>query len=112
MNNYLGRNIRYLRDQLGITQTELGRHLGKAKTTIAGYEQGVRMPTVDVLRQIAAYFRINPDRLVNEDLSIKSHTEVELQADWIKEELVRMNMSDKEFNMIESYIEFLKSQRK
>ena len=39
MNNNFGRNFRFLRKKLGLTQTELGEKLGKAKTTIASYEQ-------------------------------------------------------------------------
>lgn len=112
MNNYFGRNIRYLRKQLGLTQTELGEKLGKAKTTIASYEQDARNPKMNDLREIAIFFKINPDRLINEDLSAKTYADVELQADWIREELVKMEMTDKEFDLLENYIQFLKSQRR
>ena len=112
MINYFGRNIKYLRKQLGLTQTELGEKLGKAKTTIAGYELETRHPKVADLREIAIFFKVNPDRLMNEDLSMKSFKDVELQADWIREELVKMEMTDKEFDLLENYIQFLKSQRK
>ena len=112
MNNYFGRNIRYLRKQLGLTQTELGEQLGKAKTTIASYEQDARNPKMNDLREIAIFFKINPDRLINEDLSAKTYADVELQADWIREELIKMEMTDKEFDLLENYIQFLKSQRR
>ena len=111
MNNFFGRNIRFLRKQLGLTQTELGEKLGKAKTTIASYEQDARCPKMDDLREIAIFFKISPDRLINEDLTRKSFKDVELQADWIREELIKMEMTDKEFDLLENYIQFLKSQR-
>jgi transcriptional regulator with XRE-family HTH domain len=40
----VGKRIAQARRSLGWTQAELGARIGKAKTTIASYEQGVRLP--------------------------------------------------------------------
>lgn len=112
MINYFADNIRYLRKQRGFTQTELGERLGKAKTTIASYEQGVRNPTNNDLRLIANYFHISTERLLNEDLTAVNNLDVELFADYIKSELIKMQITEDEFNQIEHYIQFVKSMRK
>lgn len=112
MRNYFADNLRYLRTHKKMTQTELGMKLGKAKTTIAGYEQGMRHPSNDDLRVIANFFKVSTERLLNEDLTIVNDLDVELFADIIRAELVRMQINDKEFDQIMSYIQFVKSQRK
>ena len=111
MKNYLAENCRYLRKQRGMTQTELGNAIGRAKTTIATYEQGRSVPHNEDLRALANFFHVSVDRLMNEDLSYVTDGDAQLKADWIHEELLRMRLSDKEFDMIESYIEFVLSQR-
>jgi transcriptional regulator with XRE-family HTH domain len=40
----VGKRIAQARRALGWTQSDLGLRVGMAKTTIAGYEQGVRLP--------------------------------------------------------------------
>lgn len=111
MKNYFADNCRYLRKQKGLTQTELGNALGRAKTTIATYEQGRSVPHGDDLRAFANYFNVSTDRLLNEDLSFVTDLDAQSKADWIREELLRLRLSDKEFDMIESYIQFIISQR-
>lgn len=49
----LADNIRKLRKERGLTQTELGEKLGFRHSTIAGYESGRTVPTGDVLEKIA-----------------------------------------------------------
>lgn len=68
MKNRIGKNIRTLREANGETQTDLGKSLGFAKTTIAGYEKGERVPDMETLRKIAEHYYITVDELVNSDL--------------------------------------------
>lgn len=53
----------------GLTAEELALDLGKTRNAITQYEIGRSMPPVDVLAQIAEYFGLPIDRLVNESLS-------------------------------------------
>lgn len=112
MINYFANNLRYLRTQRRLTQTELADKVGKQKTTISNYEQGYRHPSNDDLRRIANYFHISTERLLNEDLTVVNNLDVENWADYIKSELIKMQITEEEFNQIEHYIQFVKSMRK
>lgn len=111
MNNYFADNLRHLRTYKGLTQTQLGEQIDRAKTTIASYEQGRRHPSQDDLRRLANFFHINVDRLLNEDLTVMPDADSKLYAEFIAGELERMKLSDKEFDMLMNYIDFLKSLR-
>jgi transcriptional regulator with XRE-family HTH domain len=112
MRNYFADNLRYLRKQKGLNQEELGKDLGKTKAAISLYELGQRMPVAKDLRVFANYFHVSTERLLNEDLSVVNDLDVELMADHIRAELVRMRITDKEYDQIIQYIQFLKSVRK
>ena len=112
MKNYFADNLRYLRTQKGIKQEVLGEKLGGwAKSTISCYENGKRRPNQDDLRKIANFFHVNVDRLLNEDLTVTPDEDSKLYAQFIEAELERMKLSDKEFDMLMNYIDFLKSLR-
>jgi transcriptional regulator with XRE-family HTH domain len=60
----VGRNVRRLRQQRGISQEALAFESGLHRTYISGVERGVRNPTVVVLGQIAAALKVSPARLL------------------------------------------------
>lgn len=41
----------------GISQTELGKILGKSKTAVASWEQGLSMPDAATLYKLSAYYQ-------------------------------------------------------
>lgn len=49
----LGRNIREIRNQAGLSQEDLGLESDVDRTYISGVERGVRNPTVVILDRIA-----------------------------------------------------------
>ncbi|MEA4893017.1 MAG: helix-turn-helix transcriptional regulator [Peptococcaceae bacterium] len=59
----LGRRIRYLRKEQKLSQTQLGKKLNLAESTISLYESGKRSPDFDTLLKIAAYFNVSLDYL-------------------------------------------------
>lgn len=111
MKNYLADNIRFLRRQRNMTQGELGKAIGKTGNAIANYETNFRTPSMEVTRKIADYFHISADRLIGEDLSLVTDLDAEAKANWLCQEVLRLRLSDKEFEMLESYIKFVVSQR-
>lgn len=60
----LGRRLRLLRKERGLTQEELSDQLKLARTTYAGYEQGKREPDNITLDKIADYFEVSTDYLL------------------------------------------------
>ncbi|MDO4650872.1 MAG: helix-turn-helix transcriptional regulator [Eubacteriales bacterium] len=62
-------NIRNLRKAWGLTQKELGEAIHVASNTVAMYEKGDRVPTVDILQDIASFLCVTVDQLIHEDFS-------------------------------------------
>ncbi len=60
-----GRNLRVIRMSLGYTRTELAKKLGVSTATIANYEAGRRMPSLDTVSKIAGILDVTMNMLVN-----------------------------------------------
>lgn len=69
MNNF-AQNIRYIRKINKLTQKEMAKKLGKAPTSVASWEQGVRKPTVKDTVLICKVFGIDIGNLLDADLSL------------------------------------------
>lgn len=60
----VGKRLRALREEKNITQEELGRILGTSHVTIGRYENGERIPKLDILIDLANYFDVSLDYLL------------------------------------------------
>ncbi|EHF3608986.1 helix-turn-helix domain-containing protein [Listeria innocua] len=58
-----GENLKKLRKANNLTQEELAKKLGVARTTYSSYEQNRRMPDIDVQNKIADLFEVSLDYL-------------------------------------------------
>lgn len=56
-------NLKRLRKSKKLTQIQLADKLGVAKTTLASYEQGRRMPDIEIQNKLADIFDISLDQL-------------------------------------------------
>ncbi len=56
--------LKKLRTDHGLTQQELGKHIGISKAVVSKYENGIGYPTLDTLIQIAEYFGVTTDYLL------------------------------------------------
>ena len=68
-NNQFGRNLKYLRKTHNETLEELGNSIYCAKSTVAGYEVGKRMPKPEILKLLATHYNIPIDILLHADLT-------------------------------------------
>ena len=59
----MGREIRRLRDERGITQEALAEALNVTPQTVSKWERGTSMPDVQMLPRIAVYFGVTIDQL-------------------------------------------------
>ena len=102
--NYLPSNLRYLRNRKKLSQTELGKLLGRDHTTISGYESGKRTPSLSDINKMTEIFHISTHALINDDLSIYAPKQSELYIEYICNELSKMSIDDADFDNIERFI--------
>ena len=63
MNNKFGDNLKKLRTDNQITQSELAKALGVSPSTVGMYETGEREPNFETEEKIADYFNVSLDYL-------------------------------------------------
>lgn len=59
--------LKTLRKNNGLTQSELGRHVGLSKAVVSKYETGIGYPNFETLIRIAKYFGVTTDYLLGEE---------------------------------------------
>ncbi len=59
-----GENLKALRKQRNLTQTDLGSHIGLSKAVVSKYENGLGYPTFDILIRFAEFFGVTTDYLL------------------------------------------------
>ena len=62
-----GNKLKELRMKNGLTQQQLATQLGVTKSVISFYERQERTPSPEVLRKMAAIFRVSSDFLLDID---------------------------------------------
>ena len=60
----LGRNIRRLREEAGLSQEQLAFDAGMKRSYLSDMERGVRNPSVRALGRLAAALKVSPDELL------------------------------------------------
>ncbi len=72
MEYVIGKKIKELRKELGLTQKQLASMLNKSETGFASWEQGLAEPSVNDIRLLCAIFDVSADYLLGlEDESEK-----------------------------------------
>lgn len=71
-----GNKLKTLRIQNNLTQAQLASRLGLTKSVISAYENGLRMPSYEVLITIARSFKVTTDYL----LGLEKKYEVDLSG--------------------------------
>ena len=59
-----GYRLRALRKQKKLTQTQVASRLNLSKTTISGYENNTKTPSVDTLIQLSSLYGVSADYLL------------------------------------------------
>ena len=63
LSEIIGNTLADLRKNTGMTQKEFSNILGVSESSIAHYEQGITIPSADMLLKYADYFNVNIDYL-------------------------------------------------
>lgn len=72
-----GKKMRKLRNDLGLTQKELGKLVHVTNVSISGYEKNKRKPDVDTLTDIARCLNTTPNYLLDFDVEVTLNEEVD-----------------------------------
>lgn len=67
---FFGSNLKFLRKARGFTQDELAYELNIKRSKIGSYEEGRAHPPYDKLAEIARYFHVAIDHLINRDFRL------------------------------------------
>lgn len=68
------KNLKILREEHEITQSELGDILFLSQQAISHYENDNTEPTIDILIKISDYFNVSIDYLVGRECVVNTHT--------------------------------------
>ncbi|MGM8141115.1 helix-turn-helix domain-containing protein [Enterococcus italicus] len=110
-----GARLKDLRLRAKLTQQQLGNIVHVSKVSISGYERGERSPDTETLRNLANYFEVSVDYLLNGDngyskqrndsfdLAAKEKDKIETIAAHIDDDVTDEQMDD-----ILNYIDFIK----
>ena len=78
----LPEKIKQLREQLGMTQTELAKTLQLTRSSVNGWEMGLSMPSTSMVVELAKVFNVSTDYLLgldkNASLNISGLSEKEV----------------------------------
>ena len=56
--------IRSLREQRGVTQSELAKQLGITRSSVNAWEQGISVPSTQYVVELASIFKVSTDYLL------------------------------------------------
>lgn len=65
---HLAQNLRYLREQKGLSQREFSEILGLSSSAVTMWEQEQRKPDIEMIVRLSEYFDVTLDELVLKEL--------------------------------------------
>ncbi len=69
MVNYIATNIKYLREQKGLSQEAFGETIHISRAQVSTFERNCSAPSIEVLITLSNYFKIPIDILIKNDLT-------------------------------------------
>ena len=106
-------NLRLLRETLGISQTELGKKIGVARSTICQYESGRREPDNETLQRLADFFNVSVDYLLGREQPVeKQEISVPDKDVMVAFQDGAENLTQEDIDDVVKFIEFLKNKKK
>lgn len=103
----IGERIQYLREEKKMTQQELADELKISKSSLASYEQNARKPSVDTIVQLAKFFNVTSDyilELTNKPLSLNTLIGKENNVCVLPSDIFSSDLALKEFETIKEYL--------
>lgn len=70
---------KYVADKIGITEVSLSR-----------YENGQRIPNIDILRKMAEYYKVSADYLIGMDSDVGNYEKLKIECEYLQRKLNRI----------------------
>lgn len=100
----LGKRIKVLRKEKGLTQEELGKLINVTKVSICCYEKETRVPTLETLMSLANVFKVDLNYFLGNDEYVISDTDSNYGMYFAKEEIVFIEEIRKNSNLYKKLI--------
>lgn len=102
----IGNQIKKLRLEYGYTQKELSSKIGLSPKMISFYENGERIPPMDIVMKLVEIFDVTSDYLLGID-SDKQHKTEDYNSSNIspEDELLLASMTTKARNLIDTFLQ-------
>ena len=91
----IGERIRELRENIGISQSELAKRLGISRTSVNAWESGLSSPTAQLIIELSKTFHVSSDYILGLNNDGKNITIGTYSEDEIKLLFELMNYFDK-----------------
>ncbi len=101
----LGKRIKALRMERGMTQQQLGELINVTKVSICGYEKGTRNPTLQTLTDLAQVFGVDINYFLGLDTTVVAEDSEPYQVAMSHEEVVFIMELRKNARIYEMLIE-------
>lgn len=95
----IGERIKFLRNQMGLTQEELAKFLSCPRATLGNWEIGRTEPDSEMLGKIAGFFSVSLDFLITGRESLNKPPDI------------TDGLTAEEKTQVKQFVEFLKSRR-
>ena len=83
----IGERVKEARKNKNLSQQQLGDMLGVSKVSICGYENGVRIPTIENFVQLLDILDLSADYLLGRDINVVSEEDEEYRVKLSKEDI-------------------------
>lgn len=116
-----GHKLKYLREKKGLTQEQLAKKFNLLKSSISMYENNIRLPNVELIKELANYFNVSIDYLLDNKNSTNIESEI-LEKEMLKKILIKNgfmknteDLTDEELDKLMKFVvankEFLKENK-
>lgn len=101
-----GNKLKFLRERNGLTQEQLANKFNLLKSSISMYENNIRLPNVEVIKDFANYFNVSIDYLLDNEEKNKIDDEIKEQ-EALKRALQKSGFMEKNEDLTDEELERL-----
>ena len=101
-----GNKLKFLRERNGLTQEQLANKFNLLKSSISMYENNVRLPNVEVIKEFANYFNVSIDYLLDNEEKNKIDEELKEQ-EALKKALQKSGFMEKDEDLTDEELDRL-----